>query len=1148
MRRSPAGTPGIGQSSGNASPTSNPIAAGFAYGATGQRAGSGLNPQNTSQQQQQQHQSGTASPGTGSNRPSQIQSRTGNNATPLTAPSIVSRTSGSAPTASGGLSAASAAELEGIANSAAALASNGRLGGPISPLPNLPSPATASPKALPNQQGQVSAQQQAQNRYGAYGNQSSLSAVNAQAIRDPRTPNPVTESLLSRSPVSAGATSATNAASANRPPSNPTEQSRTGGIATPLAPPASAAAGSANVTRPGAAGAAATPPGSSNKDSPAQKAQGQTGPPASAGLSWRSLLDRPYSNPYGPAGGNQANRTQSPNQRSGHWFNPLAVKQQSSAQASQQAQAHAQAQAMAQAAGQRPPSAATTPAGSPKTSTLSPASGPTSAGATGSGAQQQANKRRTASTSAATPPYNMSSMYGNRPDSASADAKDGSQPQRAVTASPVVGASTIPTPASTAGGAQAGSTSNKSASPAHQHRPNYSMTYGERLQQIQAQSVRERERERESREWEMRERERTAAAIAAGPKTAQGSPPLSIARSPYYGLTGGTSAVPLSAGKAASPPTSATGAMQSPLSPPRKPADRPSSTSAFGYLFGGGGASRVATEGGANQTGKASPQSGHALGVTSGGASGQNPAPGGHYRSASSGAGGQVGAQQQQQQQNAAYNRQPIPTSATPVSRTQNTGLGLSAGMAQANWRAQGHHASPAGPGQAQQAVDRKPEVSPQLAAQQAVVPKAIDGAGGVVSPKYNALGPHTVVNALSLLQNGQKRKLSDEQEYASQIAKQSHSTPQPQPPPATLHALRHREGPLFTAEDIKGAALRPPLMIVRSDNVVKALHKLSAQHLAAFPTSPATAPFIGRVIYDPFLDPAQLLDGDLLRKGVGGKVEIWLDTEWLKGEVWEAGAPSHPAVSHPPSPSSDDMNPDRDGKMNGVVHSDGMQVDESVSLSPVSETPLQTTAVQRREDLPPSWTLWDLVPLKERKIWGTDVYTDDSDILAACIHSGWLRLGSTAPLFGATSAADNEATQRRKRRKRKPTLDHRSLKITIVIAPKLIKYEGSLRAGVWSRSWGNSHDGVSYAIESVELVEVSRLCYHSQYDAHHDSSIIQKARHRLTPTRWKAYDQSFTTLAKQRCSCTMACEHSDRPTLYPRSLKLGEMLIKASR
>jgi phenolic acid decarboxylase len=26
------------------------------------------------------------------------------------------------------------------------------------------------------------------------------------------------------------------------------------------------------------------------------------------------------------------------------------------------------------------------------------------------------------------------------------------------------------------------------------------------------------------------------------------------------------------------------------------------------------------------------------------------------------------------------------------------------------------------------------------------------------------------------------------------------------------------------------------------------------------------------------------------------------------------------------------------------------------------------------------------------RALWGTDVYTDDSDVIAACIHAGWIR------------------------------------------------------------------------------------------------------------------------------------------------------------
>lgn len=349
-----------------------------------------------------------------------------------------------------------------------------------------------------------------------------------------------------------------------------------------------------------------------------------------------------------------------------------------------------------------------------------------------------------------------------------------------------------------------------------------------------------------------------------------------------------------------------------------------------------------------------------------------------------------------------------------------------------------------------------------------------------------------------------------------SQAAKAQTSTSQ-QPPPATLHAMRQREGPLFTAEDIKGAALRPPLMIVRSDNVVKALHKISSQHSALSATGQPTAPFLGRVFYDPFLDPADLLDADLLRKGVGGKVEIWLDTEWLKGETWEAGAPSHPAVSHPPSPASEEFVSDTEDESKEESESQSMQID--------GENRPSVKKPASKGDLPPSWTLWDLPALRSRKIWGTDVYTDDSDILAACIHSGWLRLGSTAPLFGTSAQDDAHNAQKRRRRRKKPTLDHRSLCITIVVAPKLIKYEGSLRAGVWSRSWGNSHDGVSFAIESVQLVD--------------------NARHRLSTSRWKAFEKSQHPIVKQRCACPMGCDHSDKASVFSRSLKLGQLLGK---
>lgn len=297
--------------------------------------------------------------------------------------------------------------------------------------------------------------------------------------------------------------------------------------------------------------------------------------------------------------------------------------------------------------------------------------------------------------------------------------------------------------------------------------------------------------------------------------------------------------------------------------------------------------------------------------------------------------------------------------------------------------------------------------------------------------------------------QQNQLYREAQAQAQARQAAASQHQVQAHAPLPPVVPPPKKRQGPLFTPEDVKGAALRPPLMVVRSDLVVRALHKRSHPNSLASASTSHTPAFLGRITYDPFLEPAEMLDADLLRQGVGGKIEIWLDTKWLEGETWEAGAPSHPATDV--SPVADDNGAKAD------VQDEGMDIDENA----------ETT-----EDASPVWTLWDLPPLRSRKIWGTDVYTDDSDILAACIHSGWLRLGSTAPLFGQQLSSTKESSSKRKSKKTAPFRE-RSLKITIVVAPKLIKYEGSLRAGVRSRCWGNSHDGVSYAIESVELVEV---------------------------------------------------------------------------
>ena len=132
--------------------------------------------------------------------------------------------------------------------------------------------------------------------------------------------------------------------------------------------------------------------------------------------------------------------------------------------------------------------------------------------------------------------------------------------------------------------------------------------------------------------------------------------------------------------------------------------------------------------------------------------------------------------------------------------------------------------------------------------------------------------------------------------------------------------------------------------------------------------------------------------------------------------------------------------------------------------------------------------------------LWGTDVYTDDSDVVAACIHSGWIKGEWAEDIDMALFDPDN--TDETKRRKVKNTNDaidleseglitaplpsgpmqipaHRDLHINLLILPRLTKYASSNRYGITSREFGGEygnrhaiHDGISYMIRSIRWVE----------------------------------------------------------------------------
>lgn len=120
------------------------------------------------------------------------------------------------------------------------------------------------------------------------------------------------------------------------------------------------------------------------------------------------------------------------------------------------------------------------------------------------------------------------------------------------------------------------------------------------------------------------------------------------------------------------------------------------------------------------------------------------------------------------------------------------------------------------------------------------------------------------------------------------------------------------------------------------------------------------------------------------------------------------------------------------------------------------------------------------------RNLWGTGIYTDDSDPLAAAMHMGWIK-----PSFNTNV---DETLLKRIVHNQNPKVDvakefkapaqpielpkGRDLKITLVVMPQLERYEETSRFGVQSRAWPESsehtpHDGISYSILKVEVLDV---------------------------------------------------------------------------
>lgn len=118
----------------------------------------------------------------------------------------------------------------------------------------------------------------------------------------------------------------------------------------------------------------------------------------------------------------------------------------------------------------------------------------------------------------------------------------------------------------------------------------------------------------------------------------------------------------------------------------------------------------------------------------------------------------------------------------------------------------------------------------------------------------------------------------------------------------------------------------------------------------------------------------------------------------------------------------------------------------------------------------------------KRRQLWGSDIYSDDSDVVAAAVHSGWIK-GD----FGewnqdlrdicdnlSEQGADEEATMSMSARPKKPVKipEGYDAHITVLVLPPLEKYASTHQHHIWSRGWEKTHDGMSYMIHSIEFVD----------------------------------------------------------------------------
>jgi len=143
----------------------------------------------------------------------------------------------------------------------------------------------------------------------------------------------------------------------------------------------------------------------------------------------------------------------------------------------------------------------------------------------------------------------------------------------------------------------------------------------------------------------------------------------------------------------------------------------------------------------------------------------------------------------------------------------------------------------------------------------------------------------------------------------------------------------------------------------------------------------------------------------------------------------------------------------------------------------------------------------------RRRQVWGTDVYTDDTNVVAAAVHSGWIKgdFGEYNQDIQALFANDSEPEEEGESpdtlvvRPRKPVKmpQNRDAHFTLLILPPLDNYASTTQHHLRSREWADTHDGMSFMIHRIDFVDEGPAARYSGRGAKARKQKVEEAKRR---------------------------------------------------